>query len=271
MNSLLILQNRAIKAAQEERWEDAQSFNQQILKQEPKNTSALNRLGFAYMQAGDHDKAKKAYEKVLDIDRTNSVAKKYLKLVEKAKQKKPVKLPKALKHSDFIDEPGKTKSVTLVRLADSDVVEDLSVGAECVLHHTKTRISVKCDGVYIGTLPDDICARLDPLLTAGNTYSVKVQSLKGGNVRVFIRENERAESVAHIASFPSESTMAALSLDNAEVAREDEEPVIVSETGEGNDDTALENRDIDEVLEDNQKDDFDDDDDLDASDDEDLD
>lgn len=270
MNSLLILQNRAIKAAQEERWDDAQTFNSQIIKQEPKNTSALNRLGFSYLQLGEHDKAKKTYEKVLNIDRTNSVAKKYLKLVEKAKQKKPVKLPKALKHSDFIDEPGKTRSITLVRLADSDVIEDLSVGAECKLHHTKTRISVKCDGTYIGTLPDDICARLDPLLTAGNIYSVKIQSLKGGNVRLFIREIERAAGVEHIASFPSESTMTALSLDNAEVAREDEEPVIVSETGEGDDDTALENRDIDEVLEGNQKDDFDDDDDIDTSDDDDL-
>jgi len=272
MNSLLILQNRAIKAAQEERWNDAQTLNLQILKQEPKNTSALNRLGFAYMQAGEHNKAQKTYEKVITIDRTNSVAKKYLLLVEKAKQKKPVRLPKALKHSDFIDEPGKTRSVTLVRLADSDVIDDLSVGAECTLHATKSRISVKCEGTYIGTLPDDIYARLAPLLAAGNTYAVKVQSLKGGAVRLFIRELMRAEGVEHVASFPSESAMAALSLDNAEVAREDEEPVIVSETGEGDEDTVLDNRDIDEVLEGDHKNEYDDDDDTDSADeDEDLD
>jgi len=261
MNSLLIIQNRAIKAAQEERWDDAVSLNKQVLKIDDKNTSALNRLGFAYMQSGDHEKAQKTYNTVLKIDRTNSVAKKYLALVEKAKQKKPVKLPKALKHSDFIDEPGKTKSVTLVRLPEIDVIEDLSVGAECVLHFTKTRISVKCDGIYIGTLPDDICARLLPLLEAGNEYTAKVQSLKNGTVRIFLREVSRAESMAHMVSFPSESTMTALSLDNAEVAREDEEPVIVSETGEGDEDTALENRDIDEVLGEN-NDDYDDDEDI---------
>lgn len=179
-------------------------------------------------------------------------------------------MPKALKHSDFIDEPGKTRSVTLVRLADAEILEDLSVGADCTLHATKTRISVKCDGIYIGTLPDDIHSRLEPLIAAGNTYSVKVQSLKGSTVRVFIRELTRAEGVEHLASFPSESTMAALSLDNAEVAREDEEPVIVSETGEGDDDTALENRDIDEVLEGNQKDDYEEED-IEVDDDEELD
>ncbi len=270
MNSLLILQNRAIKAAQEERWDDAQTFNRQILKQEPQNTSALNRLGFAYLQSGKHEDAEKTYNKVLKIDRTNSVAKKYMKLVEKAKQKQPLKLPKALKHSDFIDEPGKTRSVNLVRLADVEVLEELSVGADCTLHASKSRISVKCDKTYIGTLPDDIFSRLQPLIEAGNTYSIKVQSLKGSSVRVFIRELTRAAGVEHLASFPSETTMTALSLDNAEVAREDEEPVIVSETGEGDDDTALENRDIDEVLEGNQKDDYEEED-LDPEDEDELD
>lgn len=253
MNTLLVLQNRAVKAAQEERWNDARESNLEILQQDPKNIGALNRLGFAYLQENNWKEAQRTYEKVLEIDRTNAVAKKYLTTIEKA-AKKPVKLPKALKHSDFIDEPGKTKSVNLVRLADNDTLENLSIGADCEMKLTKSRVSVACDGTYIGSLPDDVFSRLQPLLEAGNTYSVRVQSLRNG-VRVFIRETFRADAVAHIASFPSDAS-GLIALDHAEIAREDEEPVNVSETGEEDDTSMLENRDIDEALE--QDDDFED-------------
>lgn len=253
MNTLLVLQNRAVKAAQEERWIDAQACNKDILKIDSENISALNRLGFAYMQNAQYEEAKKTYEKVLKIDFTNSVANKYLEVIEKAKTQ-PIKLPKALKHSDFIDEPGKTKSVTLVRLADAEVIEELSVGADCELKCTKSRISVQCEDKYIGTLPDDLFIRLQPLMEAGNTYICKIQSLKQGGVRIFIRETFRAKSVTHIPSFPTEA-LSVLSLDHAEIAREDELPVVVSETGEDGDGNILETRDIDEALEEDYEDD----------------
>lgn len=249
MNTLLLLQNRAIKAAQEERWQDAQSLNQEILEQDMNNISALNRLGFAFLQGGKIDAAKKTYRQVLELDSTNAVAKKYLDIAKKSeKNDQPLRLPKAMRPSDFIDEPGKTKSISLVRLADANVIEKLSVGADCEFKLTQTRISVQCEGQYIGTIPDDVFARLQPLLEAGNTYSIKIQSLKNGGVRLFIRELQRAKGVEHIASFPNE-TLNLMSLDHAEIAREDEEPVMVSETGEDDhDDQILETRDIDEVL-----------------------
>lgn len=248
MNTLLVLQNRAVKAAQEERWTDAQEFNQEIIKSDPQNISAINRLGFAYLQDDKHDLARQAYESVLELDKTNTVARKYLDMIDKSK-KQPLRLPKALKHSDFIDEPGKTKSVFLVRLADPEILETLSVGAECHFKATKTRISVTCDDVYLGTLPDDICLKLLPLIEAGNTYSVKIQSLKQGVVRIFIRELTRASSVSHISSFPNEN-IGLLSMDHSDLAREDEEPVITTATGEEGDDQMLDTRDIDEALED---------------------
>ncbi len=255
MNTLLVIQNRAIKAAQEERWQDAIDSNKEILESDPQNIGALNRLGFCYLQLGEHSKAKKTYNSVLSLDKTNNVAKKYLDMIEKSGAQ-PMKLPKALKHSDFIDEPGKTKSIPLVRLAGADVLEELSIGAECQFKASKTRISVQSEGVYVGTLPDDVFLRLQPLVEAGNTYSIRLQSLKSGNVRVFVRELTRASSVSHISSFPTE-TLGVLSLDHSELAREDEVPVMVSETGDDGDDLALDTRDIDEALEETE--DFDDD------------
>lgn len=255
MNTLLVLQNRAIKAAQEERWSDAVETNQELLALDPANTGALNRLGFSYLQLQKYPQAKKTYKQVLEIDKTNSVARKYLDVIAKA-DTQPVRLPKALKHSDFIDEPGKTKSIPLVRLADQDTLDKLSIGEECVLKASKTRISVQCNNTYIGTLPDDIFLRLQPLVVAGNTYSVRLQSLKPGNVRIFVRELSRAASVAHVTSFPNE-TLASLSMDHSEIVREDEVPVIVSETGDDSDDQMLDTRRIDEALE---EDDYNDDD-----------
>lgn len=257
MNTLLVLQNRAIKAAQEERWEDAQNLNQELLAADPNNLGALNRLGFAYLQDNHLRKAQQTYQRVLELDKTNAVAKKYLEVIKKANKQQPVKLPKALKHSDFIDEPGKTKSVSLVRLADSETLENLSIGADCRFKTSKTRISVVCDGTYIGTLPDDIFLRLQPLIEAGNTYAIKIQSVKQNTVRVFLRELTRAESVQHVTSFPAE-TLSVLSLEHAELAREEEEPVIVSETGEEDDLRMLENRDIDQALEEDDYQDVDD-------------
>jgi tetratricopeptide (TPR) repeat protein len=247
MNTLLVIQNRAIKAAQEERWEDAVVSNQEIIELDPQNVGALNRLGFCYLQLQKYPAAKKTYQQVLELDKTNSVAKKYLDVIARAGNQ-PVKLPKALRHSDFIDEPGKTKSIPLVRLAGQDVLDDLSIGAECQFKATKTRISVQCEGVYIGTLPDDIFLRLQPLVEAGNTYSIRLQSLKTSNVRIFVRELTRAVSVAHITSFPNE-TLGVLSMDHSELAREDEVPVMVAETGDDGDDQVLDTRGIDEALE----------------------
>jgi len=244
MNTLFTLQSKAIKAAQEERWADAVTFNQELLEHDMRNIGALNRLGFAYMQSQDTASAQKTYERVLEIDSANTVAKKYLDIITK---KKPVKLPKALKHSDFVDEPGKTKSTQLARLAGPDVLAELSVGGDCVVKCSSSRMSVQCDNTYIGSLPDDLVARLLPLIKAGNLYTIKIQSLKNNNVTVFIRERERAAEVAHIASFPSESA-SVMALDTAELARTDEEPIYLGETGEDDDSMALGSTALEEAL-----------------------
>ncbi len=244
MSKIFTLQTRAIKAAQEERWDDAILLNEELLTIDPRNIGAFNRIGFAYLQKQNHGSAEKAYQEVLDIDNSNSVARKYLEVIRK---KQPVRLPKALRHSDFVDEPGKTKSTSLCRLADADVINNLSVGMDCELKCAKTRISVHCDGKYIGSLPDDLTARLRQLMEAGNVYTVKIQSLKNNNVVVFIRERSRAETVAHVASFPSESG-GILTLDASDISREDEEPVYMGETGDDEGENELDSETIEEAL-----------------------
>ncbi len=255
MNTLLVLQNRAIKSAQEERWEDAQQLNLEILEQDPNNIGALNRLGFSYLQSAQNDKAKDVYERVLSLDKANAVAKKYLEVIKK---KQPVKLPKALKHNEYIDEPGKTRSVTLTRLAGSDVIQEMSIGSNCTLDATKSRISVKADGVYIGSLPDDLASRIRPLIEAGTEYSAKVQSLKNNSVTLFIREIRRGKGVEHIASFPVDS-LNILAIDHSEIARDEEDPVYTAETEGDEGNQALDSSDLDDALDSDQFPEFTDD------------
>lgn len=244
MNTLLVLQNRAVKAAQEERWSDAQEINQDILKQDERNIGALNRLGFAYLQDNKLKQAKETYESVLKIDRANQVAKKYLSILAR---KQPIVLPKALKHSDFIDEPGKTKSVTLVRLASADVLANLSIGADCHLNATKSRVSIQCGKKYIGSLPDDLATRIQPLIDAGNQYSTKIQSLKNNTVTIFIRELRRDQSVAHVTSFPTDN-FSVLTLDHTEFSRDEDSPVYLSGSDGEEGPSAIGSAGIDEAL-----------------------
>lgn len=255
MNTLLVLQNRAIKSAQEERWEDAQQLNLEILQQDPKNIGALNRLGFSYLQSGLIKEAKKTYEQVLELDKANTVAKKYIDVIKK---KQPIKLPKALKHNEFIDEPGKTRSVQLVRLASAEAILDLSIGSDCILEASKTRMSVKCDGTYIGSFPDDLASRILPLIAAGTEYTAKVQSLKNNGVTLFVREVRRGKGVEHIASFPVDS-LNILAIDHSELTREEEDPVYVSETEGDEGNQVLDSGDLDDALDGDQYPEFTDD------------
>lgn len=244
MSKIFTLQTRSIKAAQQEKWEDALALNQELLEIEPRNVSALNRMGFAYLQLQKLAPAKKTYRQVLEIDASNNVAKKYLKIIE---NKKPVKLPKALSHTNFIDEPGKTKSTKLSRPADLQTIESLSVGSDCQLEAKKTRVSVFCDGTYIGSLPDDLTNRVKNLLELGHQLNVKIQSLKNNKVKVFIRETMRGEGYEHIPSFPTESG-SLLNLDSAEIARDEEAPVYMEATEEEFGSKELDSGTIEEAL-----------------------
>jgi hypothetical protein len=262
MNTILVLQNRAIKAAQAERWADAQQHNLEILDQDPQNVSALNRLGFAYMQDKKNMDAQATYERVLQLDRANVVAKKYLQAI---KSNAPTRLPKALSHSDFIDEPGKTKSVQLVRLAGNDVLRQLSVGSECVFNCAKTRVSVYCEQDYIGTLPDDLCSRLRPFLEAGNCYTIRIQSLKNNTVTVFIREVSRAECLQGQPSFPSDHLGTSLAMERAaslarrneiedgEASPEDAEALLQELEGNLDDDGEVEETDFLDITDSDEK------------------
>ncbi|HAV14772.1 MAG TPA: hypothetical protein DCX25_00355 [Candidatus Pacebacteria bacterium] len=236
MNTLLSLQEHAIRSAQENKWKDAISTNLSILDQDAYDVSALNRLGFCYIQTANPKKAKDTYERVIKIDKYNPIAKKYLNLLGLTKH---VPVGGAMISTEiFIEEPGKTKTAQLCRLADMTVLAATPIGTSCVLIVKEHRIAVETDkGVYLGSLSDDFSHHLAKLLKGGNTYKTVVKAVNKNMCSVFIRELSRAKKLAYTSSFPlfsNHQPQVAPGLHDELLIEQD--PLDLSETGQNDDD-----------------------------------
>lgn len=207
MDSALNLQTLAIKAARENNWEEAIRLNKSIVDENEQDTSALNRLGFCYLQTNALKKAKTAYQRVIDIDKYNTIAKKYLDVIAvngTQSDEHTVSIPTTMFQENFIDEPGKTKTVQLCRVADPSALTRTAIGTPCTLLVKMHRIAVETEnGVYLGSLPDDLSHNLSRLLNAGNTYKIVVKSVTKNSVTVFIKELSRCKKFAYTTSFPN--------------------------------------------------------------------
>jgi len=199
MSQVLKLQQQAISAAKNRDWKKAFQANQELLKIRPSDINTLNRLGATYLQLKKPQKAKQTFKQVLNIDRSNKLAQKHLLRI---KNKQKISLP-AFSNEYFIEEPGKTKSIELYRLADKNVLKKVSIGQKCLLQPKNRYISVCVDETYIGSLPEDLSFRLAKLIKSGNKYSCRIRSCNGIQCVAHIREIKRSNSNRNIASFPN--------------------------------------------------------------------
>lgn len=206
MDNSALLEQQAIKAAMKGAWDQALELNQKILKLEPKNTAALNRLARAFWEKGNLDSARKSYRQVLSIDRYNTIASKNLtRLADQPKaQPKREMEKKTAEEAVFLEEPGKTKVVKLVRLASPEVLSEFDSADEVLLSPKKHAISVTSpNGTYLGTIPDDLSHRLLRLIKGGNQYQAFLKAVDRQNLEIFIRETKRALKFHNFPSFTS--------------------------------------------------------------------
>lgn len=102
----------------------------------------------------------------------------------------------------ILEEPGKTKIISLINLGDSKLIAELDSGDEVKLDSHSHRMAVNTfDGKYMGRLPDDISARLKMLISSGNEYKVYVKCTEANDLKVFIKEIKNKSDVP---SFPIE-------------------------------------------------------------------
>lgn len=200
----LDLAPKAVAAALAGDWKQAIKLNNEILKKDPKDVDCLNRLARAHAELGNIKKAKSIIEKVLKIDPFNSIATKALKKWKSVAGGTTLQTAVASAKA-FLEEPGKTKIVSLLYLGDPSLISKLDAGDEVKFSQGTHRISVTTtDGKYIGRLPDDLSARLRKFIAAGNIYKILIKSIQPDDVKIFIKEVKRAEELADTPSFSPE-------------------------------------------------------------------
>ena len=201
------LKTQAIQTALTGDWQQAISLNQLILQEEPEDIDTLNRLAFAFLSTGNPKDAKNLYEKVLSLDMQNPIAIRNLKRLHDVNAKKIITI-----NNLFIEEPGKTKVMDLINIADKKVITHLRSGEKLELKIKRSKIfSYDLDNQFIGMLPDDTCQRLIKFMEAGNEYEAYVRTVDSNKVSIFIREIKRVKKFKNQPSFVSATEKTKLS------------------------------------------------------------
>lgn len=201
MQNQMLLRQEAINAVKNSDWSKAIQINQEILQSYPSDLEAMNRLGMALLKDGQTAEAKKTFKQVLEIDKSNIIANKN---IEKIKNKEPNVDIVFDQNNDFIEEPGKSKIITLHRLAGKDQLKKLKVGQACFLQLKNRYISLTDEkDKHIGALPEDISFRLSKLISNGNEYRCVIYKVNDKQCMVLIKETLRSKKNEQSVSFPS--------------------------------------------------------------------
>lgn len=217
------LHKQAIDAAITCNWQGAIDLNQLILEKDPKNTEVLNRLAKALFETGSYSQAKKIYNQVLEIDPYNTIAQKNLKKVISLKKDGVGSNSQsmALSPSMFLEEPGITALVNLVKVAEPQKLLKLSPGTVVNLVAKKRSVSVSDSrDVYLGAFPDDSAFHLLKLLKGGNKYTAIIKSVRPNGLIVLVREIYRSKKFHNQASFLDETRIVAFSSENISLMSE---------------------------------------------------
>jgi hypothetical protein len=193
----------AIQMALQGKWEDAVQLNQQIIDSFPTDVDAYNRLGKALTELGRYGEAREAYEKAIETDPLNSIARKNLtRLASLGEAAPPRPAAQKLSPQMFIEETGKTGITTLAR-ADMDVALRMTAGDQVQLERQNGGLVIRAmDGEYVGDVEPRLGQRLVKLMEGGNEYVAAISALEDSSVKVFIRETFQHASQTGKLSFP---------------------------------------------------------------------
>lgn len=226
------LSRMAIEAALAGRWAEALEYNKALAKVEPGNVECMNRLAHAYFTLGKYSIAKKIYQEVLKLDSYNTIAQKNLKKVSVFKKNVSFGKNQNLSGASpsvpispnlFIEEPGITKVVTLVKVAEPQKLLSLSAGMLVALVPKGRRIAaVDSNNQYLGVLPDDTSHHLIRLIKGGNKYQAFIKSIKLNGLTILIREIFRSKKFKNQSSFIDDARALTYSSDNISLLDDDE-------------------------------------------------
>lgn len=199
------LYQQAIDAALDSKWKEALTINKKIIKLNPQNVDALNRQAKAYMELGKFNLAKKYYSEVLKIDPYNPIAQKNLKIMKSFKSNGQAVVScsqSRLSPSLFLQEPGKTKIVNLLKVAEPQKLSHVFCGMKVEMTIKNRKITIADPNRnYLGVLPDDVSHHLTRLSKGGNKYELFVKSVRVNSLAVMIKEVFRSKKFKNQPSF----------------------------------------------------------------------
>ncbi len=197
---------QAIALAMQGRWQESVTINKGILEHFPNDVDAHNRLGKAFMELGDYPQAKEAYNRAVQLDQYNTIAKKNLQRIALLEGKPPAPVEnnnqKAEPHL-FIEEIGKAGVVNLYQIPTADRLVKTMAGDKVVLKRQEGSLAVEnIRGEYLGLVPSKLGQRLLKLIDGGNKYTAAIVASNENSISVIIREIYQDPSQIGLVSFP---------------------------------------------------------------------
>jgi tetratricopeptide (TPR) repeat protein len=198
---------QAIALAMEGRWQESVNINKGLIQYFPNDVDAHNRLGKAYLELGEYTQSREAYQKALQLDQYNTIAKKNLERlahlgdeVAKSRESTPEKAEPHL----FIEEIGKAGVVGLYQIASSERLVKMLAGDKVVLNPKESSLAVEnIQGEYLGLVPSKLGLRLIRLMNGGNRYTAAVVASNENSISVIIRETYQDPDQIDQISFPA--------------------------------------------------------------------
>lgn len=183
---------QAIVLAMEGRWQESIDINKSIIEHFPRDVDAYNRLGKAYMELSDYTSAKEAYNKALQLDQFNNIAKKNLQRLAHLGNEKttaPESNSEKAEPNLFIEEIGKAGVVHLYQIASPERLVKMMAGDKVMLKPQGSSLAVSTvHEEYLGLVPAKQGQRLVKLMEGGNKYTAAVVSSAENSISIIIRE-----------------------------------------------------------------------------------
>lgn len=201
---MTLLKDKAIQAMLLGEWQNAAKLNKTLLKENPQDIDALNRLAYAFTILGRIKDAKSAYRKVLKIDVLNQIALRNIKKITGLSSSKigGGAVPTQHLNNIFLEETGKTKIISLVNTAQPKIIALLKIGQPVLIVIKRSKIFIQNqNNQYLGVLPDDIGKKLIRFIKGGNEYEACIKSAGDIDVCIFIKEVKKAAKYKNQPSF----------------------------------------------------------------------
>ncbi|MCA1724004.1 MAG: tetratricopeptide repeat protein [Thermomicrobia bacterium] len=207
------LVERALELAGEGRWEESEQVNRDILARFPRDFEAMNRLGKAFAEQHRYSDARDIYQKVLEIEPTNPIARKNVARMELLSTQ-PVETngtvglarearPQA-RQAMFIEEPGQSRMLIVESAVAQTTLSKLISGDHLELRQQGESVGVyNWEGEFIGFLPARVGHRLSAMMENGNQYQAAVAAVLDGALRIVVRETFHSPENSGRLSFPT--------------------------------------------------------------------